>query len=94
MRAAFTTLGMALATAVLVVSLFTRDTMEQLIDVTYFLADRQDATIGFVEKLTENVVMQVARLPGVLAAEPFREPSPWFPEPASPCRYGTCRELP
>jgi putative ABC transport system permease protein len=72
-RALFTTLGMALATAILVVSLFTRDTMEQLIDVTYFLADRQDATISFVEKRTENVVVQVARLPGVLAAEPFRE---------------------
>src|SRR6516225_744917 len=39
-RATFTTLGMALATAILVVSLFLRDTMEQLIDVTYFLADR------------------------------------------------------
>jgi putative ABC transport system permease protein len=72
-RAAFTALGMALATAILVVSLFTRDTMEQLIDVTYFLADRQDATIGFVEKRVENVVTQVNRLPGVLAAEPFRE---------------------
>jgi putative ABC transport system permease protein len=72
-RAAFTTLGMALATAILVVSLFTRDTMEQLIDVTYFLADRQDATIGFVEKRIENVVAQVNRLPGVLVAEPFRE---------------------
>jgi putative ABC transport system permease protein len=72
-RAAFTTLGMALATAILVVSLFTRDTMEQLIDVTYFLADRQDVTIGFVEKRVENVVTQVSRLPGVLAAEPFRE---------------------
>jgi putative ABC transport system permease protein len=33
---------MALATAILVVSLFTRDTMEQLIDATYFLADRQE----------------------------------------------------
>jgi putative ABC transport system permease protein len=72
-RASLTALGMALATAILVVSLFTRDTMEQLIDVTYFLADRQDATVGFVEKRTENVVMQMARLPGVLAAEPFRE---------------------
>jgi putative ABC transport system permease protein len=72
-RAAFTALGMALATAILVASLFTRDTMEQLIDVTYFLADRQDATIGFVEKRIENVVNQVMRLPGVLAAEPFRE---------------------
>jgi putative ABC transport system permease protein len=41
-RASFTALGMALATAILVVSLFTRDTMEQLIDATYFLADRQE----------------------------------------------------
>jgi putative ABC transport system permease protein len=72
-RAGFTTLGMALATAILVVSLFTNDTMEQLIDVTYFLADRQDATVSFVEKRTKDVVMEVARLPGVLAAEPFRE---------------------
>ncbi len=72
-RAAFTTLGMALATAILVVSLFTRDSMEHLIDVTYFLADRQDATIGFAEKRIANVVEQVSRLPGVLAAEPFRE---------------------
>ena len=30
-RASFTALGMALATAILVVSLFTRDTMEQLL---------------------------------------------------------------
>ncbi|MDE5466144.1 ABC transporter permease [Bradyrhizobium sp. CSS354] len=73
LRAVFTALGMALATAILVVSLFTRDTMEQLIEVTYFLSDRQDATIGFVEKRIENVVDQVNRLPGVLAAEPFRE---------------------
>lgn len=72
-RAAFTVLGMALATAILVVSLFLRDTMEQLIDVTYFLADRQDAAVSFIEKRNESVVMQMARLPGVLAAEPFRE---------------------
>jgi putative ABC transport system permease protein len=72
-RAGFTVLGMALATAILVVSLFTRDTMEELIDVTYFLADRQDATISFVEKRSRDIVMQVARLPGVLAVEPYRE---------------------
>jgi putative ABC transport system permease protein len=72
-RAGFTVLGMALATAILVVSLFTRDTMESLIDVTYFLADRQDATISFVERHSGDVVMDVARLPGVLAVEPYRE---------------------
>jgi putative ABC transport system permease protein len=72
-RASFTVLGMALATAILVVSLFTRDTMEELIDVTYFLADRQDATISFVEKRSRDVVIDVARLPGVIAVEPYRE---------------------
>lgn len=72
-RSLFTTLGIALATAILIVSLFTGDAMEQLIDVTYFLADRQDATVSFVEKRPLDVVLQIARLPGVLAAEPYRE---------------------
>jgi len=72
-RAGFTTLGMALAAAILVVSLFFRDTMEQLIDVTFFMADRQDATVSFIEKRPHDVVNQVARLPGVLAVEPYRE---------------------
>src|SRR3990170_87707 len=72
-RATFTMLGMTLATAILVVSLFTRGTMEQLIDVTYFMADRQDATVGLIEKRTRDVIMQVKRLPGVLAVEPYRE---------------------
>jgi putative ABC transport system permease protein len=72
-RAAFTTLGMALATAILIVSLFTSGTMEALIDVTYFMADRQNATVSFIEKRSQDVVKQVARLPGVLAVEPYRE---------------------
>ena len=70
-RASLTLLGIAFATGILVVSLFVRDAMEHLIDVTYFLADRQDATISFVEKRPPEVVGEVARLPGVLAAEPL-----------------------
>src|SRR5262245_54868124 len=72
-RAAFTVIGMASATAILVVSMFVYDTMESLIDVTYFMADRQDATVSFVEKRSSDAVLQVARLPGVLTAEPYRE---------------------
>jgi len=74
-RAALTTLGIALATAILIVSLFTANAIDQLVDVTYFMADRQDASIGFVDKRPEGVVMQVARLPGVLATEPYRDVS-------------------
>ncbi len=72
LRSAATMLGIALATGILVVSLFVSDTMENLIDVTYFLADRQDATISFGERRSAVVLNQVARLPGVLAVEPRR----------------------
>ncbi|MEO8467211.1 MAG: FtsX-like permease family protein [Gammaproteobacteria bacterium] len=72
-RTAFTTLGIAFATGILVVSLFTRDTMNVLIDVTYFLADRQDATVSFGERRSADVVYQIAHLPGVLAVESSRE---------------------
>ena len=72
-RALFTTLGMALAAGILVASLFLNGTMEELIDVTYFMSDRQDATVSFVERRPLNVMRQIARLPGVLAVEPYRE---------------------
>jgi putative ABC transport system permease protein len=72
LRAAFTMLGMALAPAIIIVSLFLQDTVEDLINVTYFIADRQDATVSFVEKRSQNVVEQIAHLPGVLAVEPYR----------------------
>lgn len=72
-RTAFTTLGIAFATGILIASLFTRDTMNVLIDVTYFLADRQDATVTFGERRSTDVVYQIGRLPGVVAAEPSRE---------------------
>lgn len=73
LRAGFTMLGMALATAIIIVSLFLADTTADLIDITYFMADRQGGTVSFVEKRAGSVVEQVAHLPGVLAVEPYRE---------------------
>src|SRR6185369_11472596 len=72
-RAAFTMLGMALAPAMIIVSLFLKDTVEDLINVTYFIADRHDAAVSFVEKHPQNVVEQIVHLPGVLAVEPYRQ---------------------
>jgi putative ABC transport system permease protein len=72
-RALFTTLGMAFATGILVTTLFLSGMMEALIDVTYFMSDRQDATVSLVERRPMIVVNEVKRLPGVLAAEPIRE---------------------
>jgi putative ABC transport system permease protein len=73
LRAAFTMLGMALAPAMIIVSLFLKDTVEDLINVTYFIADRHDAAVSFVEKRPQNVVEQIVHLPGVLAVEPYRQ---------------------
>jgi putative ABC transport system permease protein len=72
-RAALTMLGISLATGILIVSLFVRDSMESLIDVTYSMSDRQDATISFAETRPEHALHQILRLPGVMTAEPFRE---------------------
>jgi putative ABC transport system permease protein len=72
-RAVFTASGMALSAGILIVSLFLHDTMERLVDITYFMTDRQDATVSFVEKRPHSIVFEMARLPGVLAVEPYRE---------------------
>ena len=72
-RAILTALGMSLATAILVVSLFVGDSMDQLVDVTFFLADRQDATVTMTDKRPYVATLQIAGLPGVLATEPYRE---------------------
>lgn len=73
MRTTLTILGIGAATGILIVSLFTGDAINQLVDVTYFMADRQDATIGLVAKQNADVAREVARLPGVLTAEPVRD---------------------
>jgi putative ABC transport system permease protein len=72
-RAVFTTVGLSLSTGILIASLFLVGTMESLIDVTFFMADRQDATVSFVERRIGNAADQVRRLPGVVAVEPYRE---------------------
>lgn len=71
-RAALTTLGISLSIAILISSLFFYDSIEYLVDVTFFQADRQDATITFTEARPLSVVEAVASLPGVMVVEPRR----------------------
>jgi putative ABC transport system permease protein len=71
-RAGFTIVGIALSVAVLVGSLFSEGAVEYMIDVTFFQADRQDASIDFVRERPVTAIAEVERLPGVLAAEPVR----------------------
>jgi len=71
-RALFTSVGIALSVAVLIGSLFALDAIEEMIDITFFGAERQHATITFVRKAPIRAFYEVERLPGVLAAEPAR----------------------
>lgn len=71
-RAAFTMLGVSLASALLVVSLFSFDSVEHMIDVSFFLAQRQDATLTLADRSNQRIVQEVEHLPGVMRVEAFR----------------------
>lgn len=72
MRSALTSLGVAASGALLVGSLFAYDAMEQMIDVYYFMSQRQDITLTYAEARPGKIVHEVNRLPGVMHAENYR----------------------
>lgn len=72
MRSAVTTFGTALAVSLLITATFMLDSLELMIDVTYFQSNRQDATITLIDEKDDRVIQAAAQLPGVLRAEPYR----------------------
>ncbi|TCD16121.1 ABC transporter permease [Oricola cellulosilytica] len=71
-RAGLTVLGISTSTALLIASLYIGNSMERLIEVKYFRAERQDATVNFVHTQAASAIDDVTRLPGVLAGEGVR----------------------
>lgn len=71
-RALSTILGIGLSVAVLVGTLWTFGSVEFMVDFTYHQADRQDASISFMRERSSSAFTDVTRMPGVLAAEPYR----------------------
>lgn len=71
-RTASSVLGMAMAVAILVASLWSFGSIDQMIHVTFQLADRQDVKMVLVAPEPPTVLADIRHLPGVLAAEPFR----------------------
>ncbi len=68
-RSALSTLGMALATAVLVASSFFGDSLAKLIDQAFNQANRQDVTLVLAGPASDSATAGVSRMPGVLVAE-------------------------
>jgi putative ABC transport system permease protein len=72
LRAATTALGASLSVALLLAALFSYDSIDYMIDMVFFRMERQDAVLTFATARPPGVMQEVAYLPGVIAAEPFR----------------------
>ncbi len=72
LRAALTVTGIAMAMGLQIGASFSLDAMDHMIDVSFNLADRQDASLSFVDARHASALQEIRRSPGVLYAEPFR----------------------
>jgi putative ABC transport system permease protein len=71
-RFALSAFGVGMAIALLVLGAFFSDAIDFLIEQQFNVAQRQDVTVTFVEPHSSQVRHELARLPGVLRVEPFR----------------------
>jgi putative ABC transport system permease protein len=71
-RSATTVVGISLALALLITSQHFPISMNYIVDVTFGVAQRMDATLTFAETADDRTLAEVARLPGVLSVEPLR----------------------
>jgi putative ABC transport system permease protein len=71
-RALLTSVGMALAVALLVLGQASADTMQRVIEVYFHTAQRQDLSILLSEARSLERAGEFAALPGVRRAEPYR----------------------
>ncbi|MDP3077734.1 ABC transporter permease [Bradyrhizobium sp.] len=72
LRSAFTVIGIALAVPMVVLGLFWRDAIDQMIEVQFNLVERGNAMVTFPHPLSRTVIGDLAREPGVLVAEGLR----------------------
>jgi putative ABC transport system permease protein len=72
LRAALSSLGIAFGGAIMVVGLFSIDSVDFALHVQFDLAQLYDVMVTFVEPASASASQEVARFPGVLEAEPAR----------------------
>ena len=68
-RSLLTSLGLGLAVASVIASLFINDSLDEIVDLAFYQSNRQDAILLFSEDLPEATLEEVRNLPGVLQAE-------------------------
>ncbi len=68
-RSGLSILGLSLAVAVLVASGFFQEALDEMMETSFYRANRQDAALIFSPEIPETALADVANLPGVLVAE-------------------------
>jgi putative ABC transport system permease protein len=72
LRSALSVLGIGLAVGILVMSRFQRGAIEEMIDVQFGFAQRDDFAVAFAEPGSSRAAHELDALPGVRSVEPFR----------------------
>ena len=72
LRAAASIFGIGFAAAILIVGFVFNEAIERLIEMQFWVAERQDVTVNFVEPRSGVATLSLARLPGVMTVEPQR----------------------
>jgi len=77
-KALLSVLGVALAVGLMVAGRFSLDAVSYMLAVQFERVQRDDVTVLFAEPRPSGAAFEVARLPGVLRAEPFRAAPVWL----------------
>jgi putative ABC transport system permease protein len=72
LRTAASVFGIGSAVAILMIGFVFSDAIENLIETQFWVAERQDVTVTFVEPRSDSARHALSRLPGVIAVEPQR----------------------
>jgi putative ABC transport system permease protein len=72
LKAFFSSFGMALAVAILMLGRFSADSLDHILDVQFGVQQRQDIGVNFVEPTSMSGLYALQHMPGVIYAEPRR----------------------
>jgi putative ABC transport system permease protein len=80
-KAALTGAGLALSLALLVSTQFLQDAIDKVMDEAFYRSQRWSAQVSFFHPRDARAVLEAARLPGVIDAEPIRNSGAWASGP-------------
>jgi len=72
LRAFFSSFGMAMAVAILMLGRFSADSLNYLLDAQFFISQRQDVNVSFLEPTSLSGFHEIQHLAGALFVEPRR----------------------